>query len=76
MSPGGSTFARELQLMRQHARRHLHVTATFGCENMRCAVETVRIAFVETDASLPAQAPVYCCRCRQELSRYVGIQRG
>jgi hypothetical protein len=76
MSPAGTALAHELQVIRAQARgRHLQAVATFGCENLRCAVDTVRIAFVESDESLPAQAPMYCCRCRQELTRYIGIQR-
>ena len=76
MSPGGTAFARELQLLRGLTKAyHLKVVASFGCDNVRCPVETVRIAFIETDASVPAQAPIYCNRCRQELTKYVGIQR-
>jgi hypothetical protein len=76
MSPGGTAFASEVQYMRAQARGyHLAVVATFGCENVKCPVDTVAIRFVETDESLKVQAPLYCNRCRGELTRYIGIQR-
>jgi hypothetical protein len=68
-------FTRELRMIREQTRGRVRVQASFGCQNPRCAVTTVTIVFEETDESLPAQAPVYCNRCRQELTQYIGIQR-
>lgn len=70
-------FQAELSRARQVQRGSIfRGTASFACENTRCAVGIVRTGFVEEAGapSLPFQWPLHCPRCRLTFVTYIGLE--
>jgi hypothetical protein len=75
MSTSSEAFQRELRQAREQRRGDmLRITATFACEEEKCATEVVRISVVEQfGVHRPFQWPLKCPRCMAPFERYIGL---
>jgi hypothetical protein len=78
VSLASDVFQRELTAARQRLRGDIfRGTASWACEDAKCAVNVVRIGFVEERGlSKPLQLPLRCPRCMAPLTRYIGLEVG
>jgi hypothetical protein len=73
MNEGSTTLQQAISAQRARTTRRLHGWLLLTCGNPTCSAMECNVFLDEADDRRPAQAPMLCPRCREELA-YEGFE--